>query len=132
MCDEEGIKCFEIESVSERRRLPSSRAMEYLVKCEGYEKLHDTCITKKEAVTSGALKLLTDFDRTVTSGINLPDVHRISQINYARLTIRSDRSVNCGSGTNGSPGEEGTICGSETGGSVSRFRGVRDLKTRHK
>ena len=80
MFDEEGIECFEIESVSDRRRLPTSRAMEYLVKWKGYEKLHDTWITKKEAVTSGALKLLTDFDRTVTSGINLPDANRTSQI----------------------------------------------------
>ena len=80
MFDEEGIECFEIESVSDRRRLPTSRAMEYLVKWKGYEKLHDTWITKKEAVTSGALKLSTDFDGTVTSGINLPDANRTSQI----------------------------------------------------
>ena len=81
MFDEEGIECFEIESVSDRRRLPTSRAMEYLVKWKGYEKLHDTWITKKEAVTSGSLKLLTDFDSTVTSGINLPDANpRTSQI----------------------------------------------------
>ena len=46
-----------------------------------YEKLHDTWTTKKEAaVTSGALTLLTDFDKTVTSGINLPEVNRKSQI----------------------------------------------------
>ena len=34
--DEEGIECFEIESVAlDRRRLPTSRAMEYLVKWKG-------------------------------------------------------------------------------------------------
>ena len=37
------------------------------------EKLHDTWITKKEALTAGALKLLTDFDRTMSSGTNVPD-----------------------------------------------------------
>ena len=71
LVDGEGIECFVMESVSARRRSLASRAMEYLVKWKGYEK-HDTWITKREAVTAGALKLLTDFDRTMSSGINLP------------------------------------------------------------
>ena len=69
--DGEGVEYFVMESVSARRRLPGSRAMEYLVKWKGYEKLHDTWITKKEVLSAGALKLLTDFDRTMSSG--LPD-----------------------------------------------------------
>ena len=66
--DGEGIEYFVMESVSARRRSPGNRAMEYLD-----EKLHDTWITKKGALTAGALKLLTDFDRTMSSGLNVPD-----------------------------------------------------------
>ena len=48
MFDGEGIEYFVMESVSARRRLPGNRAMEYLVKWKGYEKLHDTSLDNEE------------------------------------------------------------------------------------
>lgn len=70
--DEQGIECFQLEKVLNRRHLPSKRALEYLVKWLEYDDIHNTWITKKEVVSSGALKLLTDFDKLVLAGNNLP------------------------------------------------------------
>ena len=63
--DDDGEPVYVIESVVARERRSGRRGLQYLVKWVGYTAESNTWISKDDAVTEGALRLLQEFDTVV-------------------------------------------------------------------